>query len=131
MKLPLKKQFAHYFRDKWNYLDIIGCSLYTTACVLRFFSYVQKNEDLFKVARVTLCVDLCIWYMRLLHVFTFFKALGPKLVMIKKMINDLLFFLCIMAVFVCAFGITTEGETGLILAYRKTNRKNNYLIFFN
>jgi hypothetical protein len=47
--------------------------------------------------------------MRLLHFFKFFRALGPKLTMISKMIKDLLFFFCIMFVFVAAFGITVEG----------------------
>lgn len=37
--------------------------------------------------RIILCFDLCIWFLRLLNVSIVFKALGPKLVMIQKMVN--------------------------------------------
>ena len=85
-------------------------------------------------------MDLSLWYMRLLHVSIIFKSLGPKLVMIQKMVCsdisvffyfilennfkvskcwlvvtkvfDLMFFLLIIAVFVCSFGVTTQVTLG-------------------
>lgn len=47
--------------------------------------------------------------MKLLHLSIVFKSLGPKLVMIQKMIQDLMFFMCIIAIFVSAFGVTTQA----------------------
>ena len=44
-----------------------------------------------------------------MHFTLVFKSLGPKLVMIKKMIKDLVFFISIIAIFVCSFGITTHA----------------------
>lgn len=49
--LDLKKQFAHYFRDKWNYVDILGCSLFCVAISIRAYSYFNHSEVLFKLAR--------------------------------------------------------------------------------
>jgi hypothetical protein len=82
---------------------------------LRFLS-LKTNEDMFVAARyfynifikefinfkiirgkiflnffnrIVLCIDLLIWYLRLLHVSIVFKSLGPKLVMIQKMVIEL------------------------------------------
>lgn len=59
--------------------------------------------------RIILCVDLSIWFIRLFHVLMIFEALGPKLVMIRKMLMDLFFFITIIVVCICAFGITTHA----------------------
>ncbi len=48
--------------------------------------------------------------MRLLHVSLVFKSLGPKLVMMHEMIRDLIFFLIIIAIFVCSFGVITQAN---------------------
>ncbi len=107
--MGFKKKLAHYFRLKWNYLDILGCGLFVIGMFFRYVSYFTADEHLFKLARIFLCQDICVWFLRLLHVSLVYKSLGPKLVMIEKMIKDLLFFLCLMAIFVFAFGITTEA----------------------
>ena len=62
-----------------------------------------------------MCIDLAIWYFRLLHISICFRSLGPKLVMIKKMLKDLFFFILIITIFVFAYGISTHG---------KKNKKN-------
>lgn len=67
-------------------------------------------EITFASFRIVLCADLWLWYLRLLHLSIVFKSLGPKLVMIQKMVKDLIFFMSIIAIFVCAFGVTTQVE---------------------
>jgi hypothetical protein len=59
--------------------------------------------------RVILCIDLIIWYFRILHSLLIFPELGPKLVMIHKMLKDLALFLPIYLVFFLAYGITIHG----------------------
>ncbi len=44
-------------------------------------------QTLFEFCRILLAIDLTIWYVRLLHVALVFKNLGPKLVMIQKMVK--------------------------------------------
>jgi hypothetical protein len=56
-----------------------------------------------------LCLSLCAFYLRLLHVSRVFQGLGPKLVMIEKMTKDLFNFLSLIGIFFFAFGITTEA----------------------
>jgi hypothetical protein len=108
-RFEFKKRLTQYFRLKWNYLDIFGCGWFAIGIFLRYVSFLRADEHLFKLARIILCQDVCIWFLRLLHVSLVYKSLGPKLVMIENMIRDLLFFLCLMAIFVFAYGITTEA----------------------
>ncbi|CAF1009735.1 unnamed protein product, partial [Brachionus calyciflorus] len=106
--IRFKLKLLRYFRDKWNYLDILGCLFFAIGFILRVVS-IWTTEKVFMFAKISFCIDLTIWYLRLLHVSLVFKSLGPKLVMIQKMIRDLIFFMCLIAIFVCAFGITTEA----------------------
>ncbi|XP_014666350.1 PREDICTED: transient receptor potential cation channel subfamily M member 2-like [Priapulus caudatus] len=66
---------------------------------------ISKNT--FMAARVLLALDLVLFFMRLLHIFLVHKELGPKLVMIARMLNDLLYFISIMVVFVIAYGVAS------------------------
>ena len=79
-----------YFNDSLNYFDILGCFLFLVGAILRLVSYFIENEDVFVAARLTFCVDLSIWYMRILNVALVFQSLGPKLVMIQRMVYILL-----------------------------------------
>lgn len=85
----LKNKLLHYFANNWNYLDISGGLMFTIGMSMRFISIMTKNENLFLTARIILCIDLVAWYMRLLHVSVVFRSLGPKLVMIQKMVSSI------------------------------------------
>jgi transient receptor potential cation channel subfamily M protein 2 len=62
-----------------------------------------------QIYRLILSLDLIMWYIRILHFLLVFKAIGPKLVMIEKMMTDLVFFVSIISVFVSSFGIATQA----------------------
>lgn len=84
-KTTLKKKAMLYFEDKWNYLDLLGCLLSTVGIIIRYVS-LFTSEEVFFVARIILCLSLCAYYLRLLHVSRVYQGLGPKLVMIEKMV---------------------------------------------
>lgn len=73
-----------YNLDGWNYFDISGCFFYSIAFILRLLSIWLVNENLYIAARIFFCIDLVIWYIRLLYITLLFKSLGPKIVMIQK-----------------------------------------------
>jgi len=100
-----------YIEDWWNYLDITGCLLFLIGIIARFLAYFFVHRPLFIFARIVLCIDLSVWYVRLLHVTLVFKSLGPKLVMIGNMIRDLMFFIIIMVIFMFAYGVSTIAVT--------------------
>ena len=55
------------------YIDILSC--------LNVFKMMFETPK-----RMLYAIDLMIWYLRLLHVSILFKSVGPKLVMIQKMV---------------------------------------------
>ena len=84
----LKLLIKTYLNDALNYFDIFGCFFFLFGAISRLLSYYFDDEDLFVAARIILCVDLIIWFMRILNVALVFQSLGPKLVMIQRMVNE-------------------------------------------
>jgi hypothetical protein len=70
--------------DGWNYFDIAGCLFFSIAFIFRAASIWRKDENLYIAARILFCIDLVVWYIRLLYITLLFKSLGPKIVMIEK-----------------------------------------------
>ncbi|XP_017721672.1 PREDICTED: transient receptor potential cation channel subfamily M member 4-like [Rhinopithecus bieti] len=50
-----------------------------------------------------------VFTVRLLHIFTVNKQLGPKIVIVNKMMKDVFFFLFFLGVWLVAYGVATEG----------------------
>lgn len=59
--------------------------------------------------RIILCIDVLFWFSRSLHSFSFVRTLGPKLFMIRRMLNELTYFMFIVIVFVFAYGVATQA----------------------
>ena len=60
------------------------------------------------IIRFILSIDLSVCFARLLHATIISKNLGPKIIMIKKMLADMGFFMIIFSVFIVSFGVTTQ-----------------------
>lgn len=103
----------------WNYFDLSGCILFVIGISLKFLwhNYGDKEnpEDVILIScRFILALDLVVWYIRLLHITLIFNRLGPKLIMLRKMLNDLLFFVVIIVVFVLNYGVITHVRAQLL-----------------
>ncbi|CAH1272901.1 TRPM2 [Branchiostoma lanceolatum] len=59
----------------------------------------------FEVVRVMYCITLGFSFVRLPQLFMIHKDIGPKVIMIQKMLVDLVFFLVILLVFIFAYGV--------------------------
>ena len=70
-----------WFFDYWNQVDLLTLILFATGFVLRFF------EPTLEAARVILALDLFVFFLRLLNIFTLYRNIGPKLVMIARMVG--------------------------------------------
>ncbi len=76
-------KLAAYYSIFWNKLDVLAIFLFFVAFILRFLPMSQC----FCGARIILAIDLSIWYIRTLDIFSAVKQLGPKLVMIGEMVS--------------------------------------------
>ena len=72
-----------YITDFWNFLDIFTILLFIAGVVLQ----VSNCDDCFEASRVVLAINLMTFFFRILHIFSVHKELGPKLVMIGRMVS--------------------------------------------
>ncbi|CAG5118818.1 unnamed protein product, partial [Candidula unifasciata] len=100
-----KSKVTSYFNDSWNILDIATILLFAVGMTLRFID----DDNFLSGARVILSINLIAFFFRILHIFSVNKQLGPKLVMINKMIKDLMSFVIILIVFVVTYAISSEA----------------------
>ena len=75
----------NYWSDHWNKLDVLALTLFVIGTVLRF----GVNSKVVEAARIILAFNLFIWYFRFLEYLTFFKRIGPKVLMIGKMVRNI------------------------------------------
>ena len=64
-------------------MDMLAITAFLTAAILRFF------DKTFEVARAILALDVVIFIVRSLQIFSVNRQLGPKLVMIRKMVSSI------------------------------------------
>ncbi|EPY89126.1 transient receptor potential cation channel subfamily M member 4 isoform 1 [Camelus ferus] len=85
----------------------------TPELLLYFWAFTLLCEELspglYDLGRTVLCLDFMIFTLRLLHLFTVNKQLGPKIVIVNKMMKDVFFFLFFLCVWLVAYGVATEG----------------------
>uniref|UniRef100_A0A8C5NY63 Transient receptor potential cation channel, subfamily M, member 4 n=1 Tax=Jaculus jaculus TaxID=51337 RepID=A0A8C5NY63_JACJA len=100
---PLRHRLHLYLTDTWNQCDLLAlaCFLLGVGCRL--------TPSLYDLGRTVLCLDFMIFTLRLLHIFTVNKQLGPKIVIVSKMMKDVFFFLFFLGVWLVAYGVATEG----------------------
>ncbi|XP_060577769.1 transient receptor potential cation channel subfamily M member-like 2 isoform X4 [Ruditapes philippinarum] len=101
----LAAKLQSYITDTWNIVDIITIVLFIIGMVLRFL----PHSTTFEAARVFLALNFVSFFLRLLHIFSVHKELGPKLVMIGRMVQDLMYFLVILMVFVVSYAIASHS----------------------
>nr|XP_031537879.1 transient receptor potential cation channel subfamily M member 4 isoform X3 [Vicugna pacos] len=99
----LSRRLHLYLSDTWNQCDLVAltCFLLGVGCRL--------SPGLYDLGRTVLCLDFMIFTLRLLHIFTVNKQLGPKIVIVNKMMKDVFFFLFFLCVWLVAYGVATEG----------------------
>ncbi|KAE8628405.1 hypothetical protein XENTR_v10007503 [Xenopus tropicalis] len=118
-----------YISEFWNQVDTLALSLFAVGLICRLASL-----NTVYLGRVFLSVDYMIFCIRLMNIFTVSKVLGPKIIMLRRMIMDLFFFLFLLAIWIVSFGVAkqailTSNETRLDWIFRNVIY-GPYLILF-
>ena len=61
------------------------------------------------VFSIILSLDIFLWFYQGLDAYSFFRSLGPKIVMINKMIKELMSFILVVLVFLFSYGVVTQS----------------------
>lgn len=115
-------KFRLWWSSIWNKLDSICIPLFFVAIGLR----MSGAPKVARIGQVVYALDLMLWVVRLLDVFTVSKRLGPYVVMIHRMLGDLFNFLAIISIFMLAYGI---GRYSVLMPYDEISWKTiRYLV---
>nr|XP_021142078.1 transient receptor potential cation channel subfamily M member 2 isoform X3 [Columba livia] len=101
--LGVVKMASLYFKDFWNKLDICAILAFLTGLTCRLI------PSTFYPGRIILSLAFIIFCLRLMHIFTVSRTLGPKIIIVKRMMKDVFFFLFLLAVWVVSFGVAKQA----------------------
>lgn len=97
----IKHKIEKWWSSDWNKIDSAMYTLLLLAVILRF-NVALKD---FVYARMAYVVAGTLFVIRCTQMFFVYKQIGPKIIMIGRMLRDLFFFIFILSVFMVAFGI--------------------------
>ncbi|CAF1249047.1 unnamed protein product [Adineta ricciae] len=102
------KMQNYFIKDAFfSSIRVASYLLFYIGLILRFANASTPEE--FSSAKIVLAYDLEIWYIRSLAFLGIAKNLGPKLVMIRRMVIDLSFFIYIIIVAMVAYGVASRA----------------------
>ncbi|XP_048577809.1 transient receptor potential cation channel subfamily M member 7 isoform X2 [Nematostella vectensis] len=96
-------RFKAWASSKWNICDGVAVVLFFVGLGLRL------NSSTFNAGHIIYCLDIMLWIIRLLDIFSVSQHLGPYVVMIGRMTVDMIYFLLIMVIFLLAYGVAQQA----------------------
>ena len=104
-------------------MDAAGLFVFVIGIILRFIDYERfqnegtgslcpmtfDQEETIRAAHMCYCISFSILMIRSINFFAISRRLGPKVLMLAKMFNDMAQFLLLMVVFLAAYGIATQA----------------------
>ncbi|XP_033125051.1 transient receptor potential cation channel subfamily M member-like 2 [Anneissia japonica] len=97
------KKVHQWMRSDWKWVNVL---MLTLACVGYGLHWSSRMTE---IAKGFFCASCFLSYVRLLRIYAVNNYLGPKIVMIKQMITELLYFLSILLVFMIGYGVATQS----------------------
>ncbi|XP_056872165.1 transient receptor potential cation channel subfamily M member 5 isoform X2 [Takifugu flavidus] len=102
-EMSISKKFKLYVEDNWNKCDMVAISLFVVGVVCRML------KDTYEAGRTVLAIDFMVFTLRLIHIFAIHKQLGPKIIIVERMMKDVFFFLFFLSVWLIAYGVATQA----------------------
>ncbi|KAM4559363.1 transient receptor potential cation channel subfamily M member 2 [Odontesthes bonariensis] len=97
------KKSKMYINDLWNILDVLSILLFILGLVFRL------TTELFYMGKIILCIDFVVFCLRLMAIFTISRTLGPKIIIVRRMMMDMFFFMFLLSIWVVAYGVAKQG----------------------
>ncbi|KAK6185074.1 hypothetical protein SNE40_007394 [Patella caerulea] len=86
-----------------NRMDLVNLILSIIAFILRW------DPAYYTAGKTIYCINVVVFYIRILRVYIANRSLGPKLFMILKMFEELVMFCFVLFVFLLAYGVASQG----------------------
>uniref|UniRef100_A0A8C2YXA9 Transient receptor potential cation channel, subfamily M, member 4b, tandem duplicate 1 n=1 Tax=Cyclopterus lumpus TaxID=8103 RepID=A0A8C2YXA9_CYCLU len=101
--MTMRQRIRVYIQDVWNNCDLTAIVLFIIGVICRMFTWS------YGFGRDVLCVDYMVFTLRLIHIFAIHKQLGPKIIIVGKMMKDIFFFLFFLMVWLMAYGVANQA----------------------
>nr|DBA32338.1 TPA: hypothetical protein GDO54_000138 [Pyxicephalus adspersus] len=98
------KKSAEYIPEFWNQVDLMALGLFIVGLIWRLVW-----TDTVYLGRVFLSLDFMIFCTRLMHIFSVSKVLGPKIIILRRMVKDIFFFLFLLAIWIISYGVAKQA----------------------
>uniref|UniRef100_A0A672G4U9 Transient receptor potential cation channel, subfamily M, member 5 n=1 Tax=Salarias fasciatus TaxID=181472 RepID=A0A672G4U9_SALFA len=102
-EISILKKFKLYVEDNWNKCDMVAISLFVVGVSCRMVNHT------YEAGRTVLAIDFMVFTLRLIHIFAIHKQLGPKIIIVERMMKDVFFFLFFLSVWLIAYGVATQA----------------------
>ncbi|XP_059570623.1 transient receptor potential cation channel subfamily M member 7 isoform X2 [Alligator mississippiensis] len=104
-----------WFSDYFNVSDTIAIVTFFIGFALRFGAKGNFHDDTYKKnyifvsGRITYCLNIIFWYVRLLDFLAVNQQAGPYVMMIGKMVANMFYIVVIMALVLLSFGVPRKA----------------------
>ncbi|XP_037644765.1 transient receptor potential cation channel subfamily M member 2 [Sebastes umbrosus] len=98
-----RKKAKMYINELWNILDVLSILLFILGLAFRL------TTELFYAGKILLCIDFVVFCLRLMAIFTISRTLGPKIIIVRRMMTDMFFFMFLLSIWVVAYGVAKQG----------------------
>uniref|UniRef100_A0A8C5MWU9 Transient receptor potential cation channel subfamily M member 2 n=1 Tax=Leptobrachium leishanense TaxID=445787 RepID=A0A8C5MWU9_9ANUR len=95
---------TQYFSQFWNQADMLALVFFIVGLICRLV-----HKDTVYLGRVFLSVDFMIFTFGIMHIFAVSRVLGPKMIILRRMIKDVFFFLFLLAIWIVSYGVAKQS----------------------
>uniref|UniRef100_A0A667WKU2 non-specific serine/threonine protein kinase n=1 Tax=Myripristis murdjan TaxID=586833 RepID=A0A667WKU2_9TELE len=100
----LSQKLKIWFSEYWNVSDFIAILLFLVGLVLRWHTGSYRTAG-----RISYCLDIIFWFVRVLDLLAVNQHAGPYLTMITKMTSNMFFIVVMMAIVLLSFGVSRKA----------------------
>ncbi|CAF4801606.1 unnamed protein product [Rotaria sp. Silwood1] len=105
-------QLQPNYRDSRLYPTYITISVFTLGLLAPLLLQYRSNnllEASTKDLEIVLAYDLQLWFIKSFNFVYTIKFLGPKIVMLGRMLQAMAFFVCVLFITIVAYGVTSRA----------------------
>ncbi|XP_069034204.1 transient receptor potential cation channel subfamily M member 6 isoform X1 [Embiotoca jacksoni] len=100
----LVQKLKIWFSEYWNISDFIAILLFLAGLVMRW-----HPDPYLTAGRITYCLDIIFWFVRVTDLLAVNQYAGPYLTMITKMTSNMFFIVVMMAIVLLSFGVSRKA----------------------
>ncbi|XP_043932306.1 transient receptor potential cation channel subfamily M member 7 [Protopterus annectens] len=100
----INQKIKVWFSDYFNISDAVAIVTFFVGFALRF-----ATDEVHTAGRLTYCLNIIFWFVRLLDFLAVNQRAGPYVMMIGKMVANMFYIVVIMAVVLLSFGVPRKA----------------------